>query len=189
MVTVPELWLPIVVAAIAVFLVSSLIHMLLPYHRNDVQKLAVEDDVLAAIRRGPTEPGEYAVPHATMATMREAAFVEKRSAGPVALLTVTRGGLPTMGRELTLWFVYALVVSLFAAYVAGRAIGEGAVDYGEVFRFAATVAFAGYGLGIWQQTIWWGRPWATSAKSTFDALLYALVTGGVFGWLWPATTI
>ena len=34
--------------------------------------------------------------------------------------------------------------------------------------------------------IWKGGLWSVAAKNAFDGLLYALVTAGAFGWLWPA---
>ena len=185
MVSLAQLWLPILVSAVIVFVASFVLHMVLPYHRTDIRQLPGEDEVLGAIRRSTPVPGEYALPYATMKDMKSPDYVQKRSAGPVAIVTVLPGGPPDMGKNLAGWFVYSLVVGLFAGYVASRALGTGPVDYMDVFRFAGTTAFAGYGLGIWQHTIWWGRPWTTSLKSTFDALVYALLTAGVFGWLWP----
>lgn len=182
------LWLPILLSAVAVFLASSVIHMVLRYHRTDVGRLPTEDATLAAIRSGGVAPGEYIVPYATMAEMNSPEFVKKRSEGPVAVLAVMPGGPPAMGKNLAAWFVYSLVVNITAGYIALRAVGPGPVDYMSVFRFAGATAFAGYGLGIWQQSIWWGRPWTTSLKSTFDGLIYALLTAGVFGWLWPGGT-
>lgn len=76
-------------------------------------------------------------------------------------------------------------MSVFAAYIAGRALEPGA-HYLEVFRFAGATAFAGYALAQWQSTIWYRRSAVTSLKNTFDGLVYALVTAGVFGWLWPS---
>jgi hypothetical protein len=77
-----------------------------------------------------------------------------------------------------------VLVSVFAAYVAGRALAPGA-HYLGVFRFAGAVAFAGYSLGILQFSIWYRRNWGTTMKSVFDGLIYALLTAGTFGWLWP----
>jgi hypothetical protein len=34
-------------------------------------------------------------------------------------------------------------------------------------------------------SIWFFRHWSTSLKNVFDGLIYALLTGGVYGWLWP----
>ena len=30
------------------------------------------------------------------------------------------------------------------------------------------------------------RRWSTTAKHTIDGLVYSLLTGGIFGWLWPS---
>lgn len=185
MVPVLELWLPIFVSAVFVFIASSLIHMLLRYHANDWAALPAEDEVMAALRPHRIPPGTYAMPHApSTAAMKEPAYVEKREKGPVAFLTVLPSGRTGMGRELGAWFLYSVVVSIFAAYVAGRALGPGA-DYGEAFRFAGATAFVAYGMGTWQDAIWFGQKWSTAAKNTLDGLIYGLATGGVFGWLWP----
>lgn len=188
MTSVVELWLPILLSAIAVFLASFVLHMVLKYHENDVKRHPAEDEVLGAIRRTNSPPGDYVLPHANMATMNSPEFVAKRSAGPVALMTVLPGGPPEMKRELVGWFIYAVVVSIFAAYMTSRALaGDAAVEYLDVFRFAATTAFLGYGLAQVQESIWWGRSWNTTLRNLFDALVYALLTGGIFGWLFPGT--
>ena len=89
-----------------------------------------------------------------------------------------------MGASLTLWFLYSVVVSIFAAYIAGRALEAGA-HYLAVFRFAGTAAFMGYSLALFQQAIWWKRSWAATLRGVADGLVYGLLTGGTFGWLWP----
>jgi hypothetical protein len=119
-----------------------------------------------------------------MKEMSTPAFTEKLTKGPVVLMTVLPSRPISMGPSLANWFVYSLVISVFAAYVAGRALEPGA-DYLAAFRFAGVTAFAGYSIGLWQDSIWHGRPVGTTIKSTFDGLVYALVTGGTFGWLWP----
>ena len=89
-----------------------------------------------------------------------------------------------MGKNLVLWFLYSMVVGLFAAYIAGRALEPGA-HYLQVFRFAGATAFVGYSLALWQMVIWYRRSWKTTLKSTIDGLIYGLLSAGVFGWLWP----
>ena len=83
-----------------------------------------------------------------------------------------------------MWFVYLLVVSYFAAYIASRALAPGAY-YLEVFRFAGATAFIGYAVALWQMSIWYHRSWGTTIRNTIDGLIYGLLTAGVFGWLWP----
>lgn len=186
MVTVSDLWLPILLAAVAVFVVSSIIHMLLKYHDSDFSKLEAEEAVMDALRPLRIPPGDYVFPYAgSTKRMGEPDFIEKMGKGPIAFITVLPNGKPTMTASLIQWFVYCLVVGVFAAYVAGRALEPGA-HYLAVFRMAGVTAFAGYGLALLQNSIWYKRNWASTLKSVFDALLYALFTAGVFGWLWPA---
>lgn len=183
MVPLVSLLIPIVLSAVLVFIVSAIIHMFLGYHAGDFVAVPDEHAVRTALRTLP--PGEYAVPHAaSVQAMSSDEFVSKMKEGPIVLMTVRAGAAPSMRRELTLWFVYCLVVGVFAAYIAGRALGPGA-DYRDVFRFVGTTAFVGYVLAQWQNTIWYGRSAVTSLKNTFDGLVYALITAGVFGWLWP----
>jgi hypothetical protein len=185
MIAVTSLWLPILVSAVFVFVVSSVIHMLLPYHRNDLGPLPDEARAREALRGVP--PGEYSVPHApTPNAMKDPAFTQKMQEGPVAIIRMRPSGTWNMGATMGAWFVYCIVVSIFAGYVAANAVPADA-DYLAVFRFAGTTAFAGYVLALWQDTIWWGRTTANALKSSFDGLIYALVTAGAFGWLWPGT--
>jgi hypothetical protein len=185
MVPALTLWLPILVSAVVVFAASSIIHMVLPYHRNELRKLPKEDDVMAALRKFTIPPGDYAMPHAgSMEAMKSAAFIEKMKTGPVVVMTVRPSGPPSMTKSMVLWFVYLVFVSFFAAYIAGRALGPGA-HYLAVFRFAGAAAFSAYSLALLQHSIWWGRNWGTTWKSVFDGFVYACLTAGVFGWLWP----
>jgi hypothetical protein len=185
MVPVMSLGVPIVVSAGIVFVASSIIHMVLPYHRNDLRKLPTEDEVMAALRRFNIPPGDYVVPHAgSPAGMKHPEFVEKMKKGPVVFMTLAPGGPPSMGKSLLLWFLYSIVVSVFAAYIAGRALAPGA-HYLEVFRFAGCSAFMAYSLALPQNSIWYKRNWRMTLKAMFDGLVYGLLTAGTFGWLWP----
>lgn len=185
MVTLLSLWLPIVLASVVVFVASSVIHMFLGYHAGDYAPLPGEDSVGAALRSANVPPGDYTMPYAgSMKAMGTPEFMEKMNRGPVALLTVRRPGPLNMGKQLGAWFVFILVVSTFAAYVTSRAVGAGA-DYVTVFRFAGTTAFVAYALGTWSESIWFGRKWSTTLKNTVDGLVYAVLTAGVFGWMWP----
>jgi hypothetical protein len=185
MVPLTSLWIPILVSAAFVFVVSAIIHMMLPYHRSDYAKVEAEDRLLAAVRELEIAPGDYLAPHAGSAEkMKDPAFVEKITKGPLLILTVAPGGPPSMTKELALWFLYTLVVGTFAAYISGRALAPGA-HYLAVFRFAGASAFMGYALALAQASIWYRKKWSTTLKSAFDGLVYALLTAGTFGWLWP----
>lgn len=179
------LWLPVLLSSVFVFVVSSIIHMASPWHKSDYPKMPNEDKVMDALRLLSIPPGDYMVPRpSSRQEMRSPDFAEKVKRGPVVVLTVMPPGPMSMSRSLVLWFLYSAVVSLFAAYVAGRALPPGA-DSLSIFRFAGVTAFVGYALALWQMSIWYGRSWTTTIKATVDGLIYAALTAGAFAWMWP----
>jgi len=185
MVPIMSLWLPILLSAVIVFVVSSIVHMVLPFHKNDWKRLPNEDAVQEALRRLSIPPGDYLAPRPTSRQgMKDPQFVAKMNAGPVLIMTVKPAGPPSMGKSLGLWFGYLIVVGVFAAYVSGRALAPG-TRYPEVFRFAGCTAFLGYSLALLQNSIWYSRNWGATLRSVADGLLYGLLTAGTFGWLWP----
>ena len=185
MVPILSLWLPILLSAVLVFIVSSLLHMLLKYHHSDFSRVPDEDRVMEEMRKLNIPPGEYMMPYTTDQKERESeAFKDKMAKGPMAIMTVMPGGQPGMAKNLIMWFVYLIIVGVFAAYISGRALGPGA-HYLSVFRFVGATSFLGYTLALWQDSIWFSRSWSTTIKNTFDGLVYALLTAGMFGWLWP----
>ncbi len=186
MVSIGALWLPILVSAVVVFVASSIIHMALTYHRSDYRKLPEEDRIRGVLREAGLTPGVYTLPHcASNKEMSSPEMIAKMKEGPVGFLTVMRSGPPKMGKFLSQWFVYCIVVGIFAAYIAGRALGPGA-EYLAVFRFVGTTAFLGYSASEAIDAIWMGQPWSATLKHMADGLVYALLTAGVFGWLWPS---
>lgn len=187
MVPIAQLLVPILVASVLVFVASSVIHMFFTYHRSDWKPLPDEDAVMGALRTAGIPAGDFMMPHAgSPEVMKSEAFKEKWQRGPVGMMTILPSGAPMgMGKQLTQWFVYCVVVSVFCAYVAGRALGPGA-EYLEVFRFAGFTGFTCYTVAGWQRSIWYAQSWATTARNTLDGLVYGLLTAGSFGWLWPS---
>jgi hypothetical protein len=179
------LWLPILLSSVFVIIVSNIIHMVTPWHKNDYPKIPDEDKVRDALRPLALPPGEYMIPRPSdRKEMRSPEFIEKMKKGPILMLTVWPNGQMNMWKKLVQWFLYSAVVGVFAAYVTGRALPAG-TEYLQVFRFAGTTAFLGYSLALWQMSIWYNRSWSTTMKATVDGLIYALLTAGTFGWLWP----
>jgi hypothetical protein len=179
------LWLPTLTSAIAVWMASSVVHMMLPWHKTDYGKVPSEDLVRDALRPFAIPPGDYMVPRpSSVDDLKSPAFRDKANAGPVMGLTVMPNGMMSMARNLSLWFAYCVAVSICAAYVAGRALPVGS-PYLSVFRFVGATAFIGYSMALWQMSIWYRRKWSTTFKANVDGLIYALLTAGFFGWLWP----
>jgi len=178
------LWLPIVLSAVFVFIASSIMHMLLPYHRSDYQKLPDEDKVLTAMRGAVLNRGLYIFPFTTHKDMKSPAVIEKYNQGPVGMMTIAPNGPPVMPKFLGQWFGYCLLVGFFVAYLAAHTVAQGAL-YPVVFRVVGTAAFLAYGLGGISNSIWKGQTWSMTIKEAIDGLVYALLTAGTFGWLWP----
>jgi hypothetical protein len=133
MVALPALWLPIVLSWVIVFIASSIMHMVLPYHKSDYKPVPEEDKVLAVLRTVGLSRGLYMFPFCTHGNMKSPEVVEKFKQEPVGMLTVFPSGPPVMGKFLALWFGFCLVM----------------------------------------------------IKEVIDGVVYGLLTGGVFGWLWP----
>ena len=184
MVPLSALWLPIVLSAVIVFVASSIMHMVLPYHQSDYQKLPDEDKVLAMLRGAGLKRGLYIFPYGTHKDMKSPAMVEKYNQGPVGMMTLFNNGLPVMPKFLGQWFVFCLIVSFFVAYLTAHTVAPGTY-YLAVFRVVGTAAFLAYGLGHLSDGIWKGQTWSFTIKEVVDGLIYGLLTAGTFGWLWP----
>ena len=139
-----------------------------------------------ALRGLNIPPGDYYFPFMQSSKdMQSDAYKAKAEEGPVGFVTILNNGIPSMGSSLAQWFIYTVIVGIFAAYVAYNAIGP-SDTYLEVFQFTGAVAFTGYALALAQNSIWYSKKWSSTFKSVFDGFVYALLTAGMFGWLWPA---
>ncbi len=185
MISLGQLWIPILASAVGVFVASSLIHMVLKWHNSDYRKIANEDEVRSAIRASGAAPGQYVMPHcAEMKDMQKPEMQEKFKQGPVAFLTLIPPGPPTMGKALGLWFAFTLGVSIALAYLASRTLPQGA-SFMQVCRLVGIVALLAYAGGSVANGIWMGRPWKSVAKDVADGVIYGLVSAVLFAWLWP----
>jgi hypothetical protein len=183
MITLGALWLPIILSAVLVFVASTLVHMVFKYHNKDYTKIPNEDAVRAAIRGAP--PAQYIIPYcADMKDMEKPEMKQKYVEGPIVVMNVMPPGAPKMGKSLTQWFLFVLVVSFFIGYIAVHTIPQGA-QYLAVFRVVGAIGFLAYAAAVVPASIWMGKPWKITWKEVFDGLLYGLVTAGTFGWLWP----
>ena len=185
MIPLTALWLPIPLSAVIVFFASFIMHMVLSYHKSDYRKLPDEDCVTDAMRSADVTQGPaYFFPYSSFEEMKSASMIEKFKRGPVGLLNVLPSGPPAMGKKLLLWFLYCVVIGIFAAYLSSRTLTAGAA-FLPVFRVVGVAALLGYGAAHAQESIWGGRSWVVTFKHLFDSLIYALLTAAIFAWLWP----
>lgn len=185
MLELTALWLPIVASAVIVFFASAIIWMVLPIHNKDYgDPRPAQAALLDAIKASGLKPGMYSMPFCEHGKDKSPEVEARLKSGPWAVLTIMRAS-PKMGAMLGLWMLHLLIVTTVIAYVAtltGMVPGE---NYMRVFRVVgstALLAHAGYALPL---CIWHSNPWHTLPAKLFDGVVYALLTAGTFGWLWP----
>lgn len=179
--TIMTLWMPILVSAVVVFMAGAVIWMAMPWHKTDWSKTPDEEAIRGALKGTP--PGQYTVPNCPDQAQYKAPDMQQKFIdGPQAFITVVPNGLPNMGPKLAMMFAYNLLVAVLCAYFVSRTVAPGA-DYLAVFRIAGAVAFVAYGVAYIQESVWFGRKWSATLKTFLDALIYGVLTGGIFGWL------
>ena len=182
---VVELWLPILLSAVFVFLASSVFHMVIPWHKGDYKKLPGEEKILAEVRCQSPQPGVYMFPNcSSMKEMSSPEMLAKFNQGPVGHMTILPSGPHNMGKSLLFWFLYCVLVGAIIALAAGPVLGRGA-NFKHVFHLTGLAAVLGYALIPIPESIWKGYPWGITAKFVFDGVVYGVVTGLTFAWLWP----
>ena len=185
MVSLVQLWLPILLAAVFVHVASAIVHMVLRFwHSPDYHGFSNEDEVQKALGKGNPAPGMYMIPYCKPEDMKKPETIEKFKKGPQAFLFVRAASGMAMGKPLALWFGFCLLTALFTAYVAGATLAAGTEGM-QVMRVASTVAFVAFGFGAIPYAIWFGQPWVSIFKTLVDGLVYGLIMGAVFMWLWP----
>jgi hypothetical protein len=179
-----HLWLPIVVSAVLVFVASSVIHMVVQWHKPEFHGFSNEDAVRAAINTGNAAPGQYIVPYCSdMKEIKTEPMQKKFQEGPIAYITLRTPGTPHMGGALGAWFALNVAIAVISAYLAAKTLPAGATA-GQVCRVAGTLTFLAYGAGSIQMGIWMGKPWSSVAKDQLDAVIYAAITAGTFAFFW-----
>lgn len=101
-----SLWLPILLSAVVVFVVSSLVHMVIKWHAFDYKGFANEDAVRTALGTANVPGIKYVVPYCDdMKEMASEAMQKKYVDGPRAVVIFGPNEKPNMGKYLGIWFV------------------------------------------------------------------------------------
>ena len=179
------LFLPAVLSAVLVFVASSLIHMVLRWHRSEYKTFPNEDEVRAAIGKSAPVPGKYVLPFCEDGKQMATEEMQRKYAeGPNAVLFVRQNGPVQLGPFLGKWFAYSLVVSLVVGYVARATVAPGAETV-QVFQVVGAAAWLAYAWAIPSDSIWMGKSWSSTFVYMLDGLIYAALTAAAFAWRWP----
>lgn len=187
MVSLIDLWLPILVSAVVVFFASFIAHMVLRHHRSDWKKLPNEAEVMGVIRAGQVPHGQYMFIHChDMKEYNSPEMQERFKAGPLGTINIWPG-VPSMPRNLVLSFAVYLLIGIFIAYLASMGVrGSGFL---EVFRFTGAAGVMAYTVGWMCHAIWFRQPLRAFLNDLADGIVYGLLTGIVFAWLWPSVDV
>lgn len=189
MVALTDLWLPILISAIAIFFLSFLMWMVLPHHRKDFGAVPDEDGLMSTLRAQGVKPGLYAIPHCgDPAQMKDEVWMKKRNDGPSGFLNVVPTGAWHMGGALGRWFVLVFAISVVTAYVGTIALPAGA-EFMTVYRLTGACLLLAFCSNLFSDCIWKNHPLKMVMMHAFDGVVYALVAGGIFGWLWPEAAL
>lgn len=177
------LWLPILLSAAAVWVVSTIVGMALPHHKQDWINLPDEDGFMDYLRRSGIKPGNYLFPDFRTSEALKSEKVEKAlQDGPVGHLSVWQPPV-TMGDKMIATFFVHLVVSLLIAYLTRVAL-PGPAPFAKVFQIAATAGILAYCFSFIPNAIWWGSYKRTIVASVIDGIVYGCITGAIFAWFW-----
>jgi hypothetical protein len=187
-VALTDLWLPIVLSAVAVWIAAALAWMVMPHHKGDFNQLPNEDDVMASVRNLGIAPGLYFFPNMRDCSKmkNDPAAKAKFEAGPHGMLQVwPPDAFKKMGRNMILSFIFYIVTSVFIAYLGSLALASGS-EFLEVFQITGTAGILAYCFASIPHDIWFGKPLRNIVASMVDGIVFGLITGAIFGWLWPA---
>lgn len=184
-VSITQLWLPILIATVCVFFASSIIWMLLPYHKPDIKAIPNEAEFDEAINKLGIAPGFYMYPNCQNAKdMKSEAFKARWESGPWGTINVM-GHQPNFAMNLLKTFIAYGLITVMVAYISGMALGPGA-DYMDVFRVVATAGILGHCMGALAGSFFLGTPTRFIVTCFIDGVIFALITAGVFASMWPA---
>jgi hypothetical protein len=178
------LWLPILLSAAAVWIVSTIFGMPFLHHKNDFIGLPDEDAFMDSLRKSGIKPGNYLFPDfRSPAAMKSEKVSKALEQGPVGHLSVWQPPL-TMGGKLVATFIVYLVVSILIAYLASVALPKTA-EFAKVFQIVGTAGILAYSFSFIPSAIWFGAYKRTIVASIIDGIVCGLITGAIFAWRWP----
>ena len=180
------LWLPILVSALAVFVVSAIGWMALGHHNADIKKLPDEGAFLDFMRSQNVPPGTYMWPGCGSGDMKNPEFLARFEAGPWGSVNVT-ARKPSFARNLALTFLFYIVVGIFVGYITSLARDPGA-PFLSVFRVAGAVGVLAYCAGGIPNALFFGKPLRFILTDLIDGIVYGVITGLIFAWFWPLPT-
>lgn len=192
-----QLWLPILASAVAVWIASALAWMLVGHHKGDWQEVPNEDEFIATVERMGIPPGSYGFPDFRkcegLSPEEKKAKWESMQKRPIGILRVW--GPIHMGRNMLSTFVVFLVASILIGYLGWHAFGATEVaagqstprpDFLRLMQVLGTAGVLTHCFAGLPGDIWFQKSRREIVTGLADGVVFGLITGAVFAWLWPA---
>lgn len=178
-----DMWLPILVSGVLVWIAGFLMWMLLGLHKNEWLELPDERGFMGAMLEMGVKPGQYAFPFSDNGKrMKDPEFQERMNRGPLGYARIWPGP-PNMGLFMAGTLAVNWVIAVFVAYIGSLAAFPES-PYLAKFRVIGATAVAIYTLGRLPNDIWFRTPPASVGRNLFEGVVYGLLTAGTFAWLW-----
>ncbi|MEN1680626.1 MAG: hypothetical protein AAGJ46_13640 [Planctomycetota bacterium] len=169
-----ELWLPILLAGLAVHIACTIAWTAMPHHKPEWRPMDQQTDLIAWLKEKGAAPGQYIFPH------HETAEKPDGCQGMMVLWSQP----PNMGANIGLTVAHSFAVSFVIGYLASLGVPAGA-KFMEVFQFVTTAGILTHVFCGLPNVIWFRRK---ILMDVIDGLVYALITGAIFAALWPAAS-
>lgn len=179
------LWPPILLSAVAVWILAAIVWMALPHHKSDFIALPDEDAFMDVVRKLGIKPGNYVFPDFRgRDAMKSEKVCKALEEGPVGHLSVWPSPLTMAGKMVGTFIVY-LIASILIGYLASVALPK-AADFAKVFQVVGTAGILTYSFAFIPNGIWFGAYRRTLVAGVVDGIAYGLLTGAIFAWRWPS---
>jgi hypothetical protein len=180
-----EIWLPILLVSVATFIASAITWTVLPHHKKEFRKAPDEAALRALLLAQGMSGGQWRIPYCdTKEEMKSPEFLSRFDTGPVGILQFERTGGMQFPQRLIKSFLLFAFIAFFTGYVLQEALQAGE-SFLRVFQVGGSISFGAHALGHVQDTIWFGKSWKRVIMQAIDSLIFSLVTGAIFAWLWP----
>lgn len=186
-----QLWLPILVSAVVTWIAGAVIWMALPHHKKDMTELPNPQETIERIRALGLPPGNYAFPGGgcSKEAMKDPEVQRCWKEGPLGFISLWKTP-PKMGPSMIGTFCVNLAVSITIAYLAWVALGGAVVEGGprltfmSVFQVTGTAGILAYAFSHVPGSLWFGAYKRAIVMNIIDGVVYGMITGAIFAWLW-----
>ena len=186
-----NLWLPILVSAVVTWIAGAVIWMALPHHKKDMSELPNQQETIERIRALGLPPGNYAFPGGgcSKEAMKDPEVQRCWKEGPLGFISLWKTP-PKMGPSMIGTFCVNLAVSITIAYLAWVALGPVVIasgprlEFATVFQVTGTAGVLAYAFSHIPSGLWFGAYKRAILMNIIDGVVYGLITGAIFAWLW-----